>query len=224
MKKMRIVLSLLVALLVLCAMMATVSCSGDDSSNPPSSSDASSKNEGDSSVPDSSVTGGSSSDSGTSGSTDNSTGSGSSSTGSSNGGSQGGDDQSNKSNYTVLILDANTGKPIPNVSVYLQDEASYEAIAYARGKTNENGVCVLSAEAKYAKYVYVEGFKKGYVYEDFYALGATGVEIKVSTEIIENTNNSFAGKELALGDVMYDFDMSAYVYNKETGKIETTRV
>ena len=226
MRKMKIVLSLLVALFVVCAMMAMVSCSGGGATPPTQSSDASSENGGNSSVPDSSVTGGSSADSsaGTSGSTDNSSSTGSSSTGSSNGGSAGGDNQPVKSSYTVMILDANTGKPIPNVSVYLQDEASYEAIAYARGKTDANGICVLSAEAKYAKYVYVEGFKKGYVYEDFYALGTTGVEIRVSTEIIENSNNNFNGKELALGDVMYDFDLSAYVYNKETGKIETTRV
>ncbi len=257
MRKMRILLSLLMALAVICAMMTMVSCSDDETDGSQSSSGTSSSkdegtsssttdssgtdsnsgntdnsgtdnssNKGDSSTDnstgvDSSIGNSSSTDSSTGSSTDNSSDAGSSSSGP----SQGGDDEKPvKSNYTVLIIDANTGKPIPNVSVYLQDEASYEAIAYARGKTDENGVCVLSAEAKYAKYVYVEGFKKGYIYEDFYALGATGVEIKVGTSIIENTNNNFDGKQFALGDVMYDFDLSAYVYNKETGEIETKRV
>jgi len=260
MKKMRILLSLLIAIAVVCAMMTMVSCS-DDETDGSQSSGTSSKDEGssttDSSVTDSSSGGtnssgtdgssnagdsstdnssnvdGSTTDtsSGTGGSSDSSSNTGDSSTdnsstsGSSSGTTTpGGDDKPVKSDYTILILDKNTGKPIPNVSVYLQDEESYEAIAYARGKTDENGVCVLSAEAKYAKFVYVEGFKKGYVYNDFYALGPTGVEIKVATEIIENTNNNFDGKQLALGDVMYDFELSAYVYNKETGKIETKQI
>ena len=66
---------------------------------------------------------------------------------------------------------------------------------------------VVYAEAKYAKYVYVEGFPKGYVYEDFYELGATGVKIEVGTQIIPNTG-SLANKEIALGDVMYDFTLT----------------
>ena len=246
MKKMRILLSLLMAFAVAFAMMALVSCSGDETDGSQSGSTPSSKDEATSSADnngadskpdtsDSSVDSGatdSSSDTGSS-STDSSSGTGSSSTDSRP--SQDDDDNNgedkpstpSKVEFVVVITDKNTGKPISGVSVYGQEEASYEAISFGRGKTDENGVCRFSVDAKYAdsiKYVYVEGFKKGYVYEDFYEVSATGTEIKVSTQIIENTNNNFTGKELGLGDVMYDFDLSAYVYNKETGAIETKRV
>lgn len=222
MKKMRILLSLLLSIMVVFAMMALASCSGDDTDVPNDSSDTSSSADTNSSAPTNDSTT-DSSNTGNSSGTNNSDSTADSGTDSSKP-SDDGDDKPSKSNYTIVILDKNTNKPIPNISVYLQDEASYEAIAYARGKTDENGVVVLSAEAKYAKYVYVEGFTKGYVYEDFYQLGETGVEIKVETQLIENSNNSFDGKTLVLGDVMYDFELSAYVYNKETGEIATKQV
>lgn len=120
-----------------------------------------------------------------------------------------------KSSYTVKITDKNTGKPISGVSVFLQEEASMTAVMYARGTTDENGIVVLSAEPKHAKYVYVEGFPKGYVYDDFYALNATGVEIKVGTQVIANDGN-FNGKTVALGDAMYDFTLNTFSYDKET--------
>ena len=277
MKKIRILLSLLVALAVICAMVAMVSCSDDGSGDSQSSSTQNSNGDQSSSTTENSKTDNSSGTSndddsaGDDGTGDNGNSDGNDDTGDNgnsggnddtgdngnsggnddtgdngnSGGNGGSDDNGNsgdngssgdngnsggneekpvKSEYVILIRDENTGKPISNVSVYIQDEESYEAIAYARGKTDENGVCRLNVEAKYAKYVYVEGFKKGYVYNDFYKLGETGVEIKVGTKIIENANNNFDGKQLALGDVMYDFDLSAYVYNKETGTIETKRV
>ena len=129
-----------------------------------------------------------------------------------------------KAEYTILILDKNTGKPIPNVSVFIQDEAEFGTGVSSWGKTSENGSLVLKAEPSRAKYVYVENFPKGYVHQDFYELGTTGVEIRVGTEIIENSKNDFNGITLEIGDVMYDFELTAYVYNKDTGAIETKTV
>ena len=128
-----------------------------------------------------------------------------------------------KSNYTIRVYDINTGKPIPNVSVYVQEEESYTAIAYARGKTDENGIVTLSVEPRYAKYVYVENFPKGYVYSDFYTLGATGKEIAVSTEIISNSG-SLANKDLSLGNIMYDFTLDTFRYDAETGEFVSERI
>lgn len=133
-------------------------------------------------------------------------------------------DTSGKLVYTIQIVDKNTGKPISNVSVFIQDEASYEGIIYARGKTDENGIVELKADPKNAKCVYVEGIPNGYAYEEFYTLGETGVKIEVATSIIENEENDFSDVTLQLGDVMYDFDLTAYVYDKETGEITTKNV
>ncbi|MBO5261911.1 MAG: redoxin domain-containing protein [Clostridia bacterium] len=130
----------------------------------------------------------------------------------------------NKSEYTILIIDENTGKPIPNVSVFIQSEAELGSGTAAWGKTAENGSVVLKAYPEDAKYVYVENFPAGYVHDDFYELGTTGVEIKVKTEIVPNEDNDFSGLQLGLGDVMYDFELTAYVYNKDTGMIETKQV
>ena len=118
-----------------------------------------------------------------------------------------GDDDTKKNNYTIQVVDKNTGKPIPDVSVFIQEDEDYSGTMYARGKTDANGIVTLACEAKYAKYIYVEGLPKGYVYDDFYPLGATGVKIEVGTALIPNTG-SLANKALALGDVMYDFELT----------------
>ena len=179
MKKTKILLSLLlVALLTAFSLVMMTACDGGDESE-------------DSTGTTNSTTTPTTPSSGTTGSSDD---------------NQGGEDVE-KSTYTIKISDKNTGKPIPNVSVYIQAEEDIYGIIYARGKTDENGFVTLQAEAKNAKYIYVENFPKGYVYEDFYALGATGADIKVGTEIIANTG-SLAGKEIALGDVMYDFTLT----------------
>lgn len=141
--------------------------------------------------------------------------------------SEGGDNPGTKpakSEYTILILDKNTGKPIPNVGVFIQSEAELGSGTAAWGKTGADGSVVLKAYPEDAKYVYVENFPKGYVHDDFYDLGTTGVEIKVGTEIVPNEDNDFVGVQLGLGDVMYDFELSAYVYNKETGEITTKTI
>ena len=135
----------------------------------------------------------------------------------------GGNDEAKKSSYTVKITDKNTGKPIPDVSVFLQDEESYSAVMYARGTTDENGIAVLKAEPKYAKFVYIEGLPKGYVYNDFYALGATGVDITVETKIVENEGD-FSGIDLTLGDVMYDFTLNTFSYDKESGEFTSKQI
>ncbi len=182
MKKTKFLLLLLLALvLALSTIVMMTSC--EDEEEPSSSSSSSG---GTTSGTDSSVTPPSTDDSGN--------------------GDEGNND-AKKSSYTVKIFDKNTNKPIPDVSVYVQAEANDTAIAYARGKTDENGIVVLSVEPKYAKYVYVEGFSKGYVHDDYYELGSTGVEIAVETALIEN-DGSLAGKQLALGDVMYDFKLT----------------
>ena len=180
MKKTKILLSLLLAVALFVVSLAVMTaCGGEDETDATT---------GTTQTPSSTTP----PTSGTTGSTDN-----------------GGDDGDDvvKSSYTIQVVDKNTGKALENISVYLQAEADYSAIAYARGKTDANGFVTLSAEAKYAKYVYVEGFPKGYVYEDFYELGATGVKIEVGTQIIANTG-SLANKEIALGDVMYDFTLT----------------
>ena len=242
MKKTRKLLSLLIAVMIACAMIAMVSCDGlgttgsstqgsenvgstgtdtngsqgtgvggstDGSSTDSditSDSTIGSDETGDSTV-DSDTTGGSTTDSEPAGKPDD-----------------GGDTNPEKSLYTIMIVDKYTGKPIKNVSVFIQDEESFEGIVYARGRTDDNGVVELRAYAENAKCVYIEGLPQGYVYDDFYALGTTGVKIEVYTDIIENEDNDFTDKTLQLGSVMYDFDLSAYVYNKETGKIDTKNV
>lgn len=186
MKKSKIFLSLLLALALAVASIALLISCGDEPT--PDSTESSGAPSSDSSTVPS--TGSSTNDPSTSDSQS----------------TPGGEDVK-KSNYTIQIVDKNTGKPIPNVSVFIQEEEDYNGAMYARGKTDENGLVTLSAEAKRAKYVYVEGFPKGYVYNDFYALGATGVKIEVSTALISNTG-SLANKNLALGDVMYDFQLT----------------
>ncbi|MBE6674146.1 MAG: TlpA family protein disulfide reductase [Ruminococcaceae bacterium] len=184
MKKTKILLSLFLALvLALTSIVMMASCDDEEEPSVPSGSNGSTG----SSTP--------GTDSGTP-----------PSTGSSNGGGQD-DSDAKKSSYTIKIFNKMTSKPIPDVSVYVQEEANDTAIAYARGKTDENGIVVLNVEPKHAKYVYVEGLPKGYVHEDYYALGSTGVDIGVETAIIEN-DSSLAGKQLALGDVMYDFKLT----------------
>jgi len=251
MKRTSKLLSLLVTALVVFAVMALASCnasfepggSTQSSENTGSSTggsqtgSSSADTEAESSTIDSSATDSSKNDSGsTTDSTVDSKPTDSSTTGStvdseptdsSTDSSKPDDDtdiQPGKSLYTIQIVDKNTGKPIKNVSVFVQDEASFEGIIYARGKTDENGIVELQAFPENAKCVYIENVPKGYVYNDFYDLGATGVKIEIATEIIENEENDFSDVTLQLGDVMYDFELSAYVYNKETGKIETTKV
>lgn len=186
MKKSKIFLSLLLALLIAVASVALLVSCGEE--NPtPDSTESTGTPSGDSST--TSSTGSSTTDSSTADSKP----------------SQG--DDTKKENYTIQIVDKNTGKPVSGVSVFIQEEEDYSGAMYARGKTDANGFVTLSCEAKYAKYVYVEGFPKGYVYNDFYALGATGVKIEVGTALIPNTG-SLANKNLALGDVMYDFELT----------------
>ena len=185
MKKSKIFLSLLLALVIAVASVALLVSCGEDPT--PDSTESTGTPSGDSSTVPS--TGNSTTDSST---TDSKP-------------SQG--DDIKKSNYTIQIVDKNTGKPVSNVSVFIYDEADFDGNMYARGKTDENGFVTLACEAKYAKYVCVENFPKGYVYNDFYALGATGVKIEVGTELIPNTG-SLANKNLALGDVMYDFEIT----------------
>ena len=234
MRKTRKLLALLVTILVVFAVMALASCESSNSGNGGSSTvgsstDSSSNGTGTDSSSGSSTTESAPTDSSTNSSvsTDDSTVDSQpsdSSTDSSKPDDSGTDVQPGKSLYTIQIVDKNTGKPIKNVTVYLQDEESYEGIIYARGKTDENGIVELQAAPENAKYVYIENIPNGYVYNEFYSLGETGVKIEIATEIIENEENDFSKVTLQLGDVMYDFDLSAYVYNKETGKIETTRV
>ena len=200
MERTKRLLSLLISLVLVLLTVAIMTACGDEEENP---------TPGNSSTPPTS----SSSDSGNNDNQDKPD----------DGDNKPGDSEGKKSSYTVIITDKNTGKPIPGVSVFLQEEASMTATMYARGTTDENGIVVLNAEPKYAKYVYVEGFPKGYVYENFYALGATGVEIKVGTQIIENEGN-FNGKTLALGDVMYDFTLNTFSYDKETGEFVSKEI
>lgn len=203
MKRTKLLLSLLLVLaLAMAAMFVMTSCDDTDETTNPTTGSSTEPSTEPSTVP-----------SGSSPSTD------SSSTESTGGGST----EVQKSTYTIKITDKNTGKPIPNVSVYLQEEESYSAIAYDRGKTDENGILVLEAEAKYAKYIYVENFPKGYVYEDFYALEPTGKEIAVGTEIIENSG-SLANKQLGLGKIMYDFTLDTFAYDKESGKFVNQKI
>lgn len=205
MKKTKLLLSLLLALaLMLVSMVVLSSCDDTDDTTPPTT------------------------DSSKEPSTDNSTDSSNNTSDSSNNTTDSSDNGNNnqdvqKSSYTIKIYDRNTGKPIPDVSVYLQDEESYTAIAYARGKTDANGIVTLSAEPKYAKYVYVENFPKGYVYNDFYELGATGQEIAVYTEVIPSTG-SLASKDLSLGNIMYDFSLDTFRYDTETGEFISEKI
>ena len=125
--------------------------------------------------------------------------------------------------YTVIIVDKNTGKPISGVNVYIQAEKDEYATVYGRGKTDENGVFTASVEPSKAKYVSIENVPAGYVFDDFYDMGETGVEIKIGTEIIKD-HGGFGSVSLELGSVMCDFTLNTLVYNKETGEVENGTV
>ena len=140
------------------------------------------------------------------------------------GSSSGGDKDTGKTSYTISVKDGNTGKALSGVTVYIVDEKSEEAILYANGKTDANGFVTLKAKPENAKFVTLDNLPYGYVGEDYYDLGATGKEIKVYTKIVENEDNDFSGVSISLGDVMTDFTLHTYNYNKETQEIETKEI
>ena len=196
MRKIKSLLSVLFLIMVLVTVAVFASCDkGDDDSD------------GTTGTTDSTAGGTTSSTQG--GTTDSSTGTTDSSTGASD---------VAKSTYTVLVVDKNTGKPIPNVNIYVQSEKDAYATAHARGKTDANGVFTANVEPSKAKYVCIENVPEGYAYDEFYDMGTTGVEIKIGTEIIKN-HDGFEGGSLQLGSVMYDFTLTTLVYDKETGEV-----
>ena len=233
MKKTKILLSLLLIVMALAVIASFASCGSDGDSSSGGENSGAETNSGSNGGSTDSTQGGTtgSTGGGTTGSTQGTTtttqGGITSSTQGTTATTQGGTTSSTqgsgnvdtpKTQYTVRVVDKNTGKPLANVSIYIQAEKDIYAVAYARGKTDANGVFTADVEPSKAKFVCIENVPKGYVYEDFYDMGTTGVEIKIGTAIVED-HDGFNNVSFALGDVMYDFTLQTIVYDKETGKI-----
>ena len=226
MKKTKRLLSLLLVIMMLANVLLLAACSGEPKEK--DEDDETVLTTGTSGGVDSSQGGSTGSSAGTtdssqSGSTGSTQGSTKPSTGTSSSTTGGTNPDVQKSQFTVRVTDKNTGKPLANVSVYIQAEKDIYAAAYARGKTDENGVFTADVEPSKAKVVCIENVPNGYVYEDFYDMDATGADIKIGTEIVKD-HDGFDGASFALGDVMYDFTLDTIVYDKETGEITGKKV
>ncbi len=73
--------------------------------------------------------------------------------------------------------------------------------------TNDKGVATLSMPEGGQYYISLSGVPKGYALEKYYTFSGTSADITLQSSLVQGENLS--GTQLALGDVMYDFTVTA---------------
>ena len=109
-----------------------------------------------------------------------------------------------KSSYTVEITTKYTNKPLKGIDILVYNE---EGFIVGQGKTDENGIATVEAPKDGKLEVELGNMPAGYVYEEFYVMGTTGLEIVVETKVMEN-DGGLGNVTYALGDVIYDFELA----------------
>lgn len=107
--------------------------------------------------------------------------------------------------YTVTVKSAG-GLPLENVavSVYADDSLS-DMKGY--DETDENGAASIELEGGSYYAITLSGVPKGYAVEKLYRFDGTNTEITLTSSLI--TGESLGDTTLGLGDVMYDFTVTA---------------
>lgn len=114
------------------------------------------------------------------------------------------------SNYTIELTAKLTGKPIKNVDILVYDKEGY---LVAQGKTDENGFATVEAPKGQELEVELGNMPRGYVYEEFYVMGSTGLKLELETKVMPN-EGGLSNVQYALGDVMYDFEVTTVTGEK----------
>ena len=115
----------------------------------------------------------------------------------------GDDDSSTKAEYK-LTLKNKGGIVLPNVSVYLhvKNNGEYEFKEFLT--TDSNGVARITLDTT-KEYAYQPDIE-GYITEDYYPVVSANQVIELESQV--RTDESILGKELTLGSVMYDFEVT----------------